>query len=289
MAILINMKPQRPVETVDAASQPIPCGLAKVQRTTAGGPRRPRRVVACPAKPAPNTTGVLRSEDIALWLPPTGRSAYHRRLELDARTSMQQLLAQHAISENMRKTDTGNGNGNGNGTTTPDGIAFDPRLNDLAFSLLADAAPILAHLVDRVEVSADSVLYEKLQGKTLPFIRKLAPRLKEYGLDDALAYLAKAVDEQPFVDFIQHGESTAPAVYDRIELCVGLMLMTMLEIARHAPDRAPGDWPPAEAPGVAVGEPVPGKVEVVRAAPARNAPKRARRVARPAQPPRRKR
>lgn len=283
MAILINMKPQRAVETVDAASQPIPCGLAKVPRTATARARKPRRVVACPAKPAPSTTSVLKSEDIPLWLPPTGRSAYHRRLELDARTSMQQLLAQHEISTNMRRTDAGTG------TQTMPEAGFDPQLNDLAFSLLADAAPILAHLVDRVDVSAESVLYEKLQGKTLPFIRKLAPRLKEYALDDALEYLAKAVDEQPFVDFVQRKQSTAPAVYDHIDLCVGLMLMAMVEIARHAPDRAPGDWPPAEAPGVAVGEPVPGKVDIVRAAPARNAPKRARRVARPAQPPRRKR
>lgn len=284
MAILINMKPQRPVETVDAASQSIPCGLAKVQRTSTARERKPRRVVACPAKPAPTTTSVLKSEDIPLWVPPTGRSAYHRRLELDARTSMQQLLAQHEISAQMRRTD------NGTGSTTPD-VEFDPQLNDLAYSLIADIVTIAGHLMDKVDVTAESYLKEKLMAKTSGYILALAERLRKYGMTGALQALQHAVEPKPFVEFLsaQPAQNTTRAVYDRINLNAGHLLLAMLEIALHAPDVDVDDWPdpgPDAGPGIAPAEPqsVPAAAAIVR-----GSGKRAKRVGRKTASPRRKR
>ena len=291
MAILINMKPQPLPDSAQAATSPTaPCGLAKVVRTPASMTRKARKIHACPPAATQTSTARLTATDIPLWLPPPGRSVYHRRWSLDALTSMQQLLAQQDISTNVLSGAAG---------TPPDAVEFDPHLNDLAYSLIADVVSVAGHLMDKVDVSAASFLWEKLEKKTANSIFALRERLVAHGLDSALAAFDHAVDPAPYKAFLSERppELRSRAVYDQINLSAGFLVLTMLEIALNAQDGPAEDWPDdievIEAyPAAGVPQNAPAAAAAIAAAPpavaTRAAGKRAKRIGAKATP-RRKR
>lgn len=256
------LEQQHPALAVSETNPAAACGVRRIARSHKPQ-RQAVRIHACP--PPPKPPGEAKALIAQVYVPYSGRSVLHKRIhannlaaigrtaELQKQTvelihQSGQLSLQSAILRQQTDAQLAMAEATGDisrqfpGRPAPD---FDPGLNDVKFSLIADIVAVAAHLMDKHEVDADSFLNDKLALNTAPLIDNVHERLQGYKLEEALKTFDSAVEEATFERFVASGMLTAPAVYAEINRRAGFLLRTMVLIA--AADLGPGidpeDWP----------------------------------------------
>ncbi|TXH65120.1 MAG: hypothetical protein E6Q88_14530 [Lysobacteraceae bacterium] len=299
MSFTVQFLQQQPAVATTDVGAPATCGLHRIGRS-ARTPRRAMRIHAC--APPPKTPAAVAPIAISAHVPQPGHSVLHQRIHAGNVAAIGKMLAlqQQAIEQTQQtlilrqQTDAQLKIALAteviakHGSNRPDPGKFEPELNDLKYSIIAEIIAATAHLVDKHDVDADSYLHDKLMHNTLPLIGEVRGLLAEYKLEAALRTFDSAVDTAVFEKFVGNGELTSRAVYDEINRRAGLLLATMLLVAAEdfGDGIDPGDWPAAsyDEDGGIQTTPAPGDMPAQPPSAATATPKAARRAVKKNQP-----
>jgi hypothetical protein len=151
----------------------------------------------------------------------------------------------------------------------PDSCVARGDMSDLAYTVVARLTTLAASLMDRRDVTLDSVLAKLVDRTTRTLVADVTALLAGTPAGNALALLNRAIDVQPFEQWQKAGvPQDDPRVFAELNRRAALLLAAKCEVAGSAIGAA-ADWPPASAPTPAPG--TPGAAPAAPAAPARKA------------------
>ncbi|MBX3625282.1 MAG: hypothetical protein KF892_09745 [Rhizobacter sp.] len=139
-------------------------------------------------------------------------------------------------------------------------------MSDLAYTVIARLTTLAVPLMDRRNVTLDSVLARLGDPTTRTLVADVGRLLAGTPAANALVLLSRAVDLQPFEQWQKAGApQDDPRLFAELNRRAALLLAAKCEVAATASGAAP-DWPP-----VPKAAPTPGTAAATPAAPARKA------------------
>jgi len=132
----------------------------------------------------------------------------------------------------------------------PDTCATREGMSNLAFTIIARLTTLAARLMDRNDVTLDSVIGKLTDGENLRLIADTDSLLSGTQADAAAALLRRAVDVQLFAQMRKDGAAQDdPRLYDELNSRAALLLAAKCLVASTVAGSA-NDWPPPSAPPI---------------------------------------
>lgn len=136
----------------------------------------------------------------------------------------------------------------GNSRPPADSCVAREDMSDLAFTIIARLTTLAARLMDRDDVTLDSVIGKLKAAENLRLIGDIETLLSGTPADAAATLLRRAVDVRPFEQWLQDGASQDdPRLYDELNSRAALLLATKCLVATQV-DGVATDWPPPSVP-----------------------------------------
>ena len=127
---------------------------------------------------------------------------------------------------------------------TPDTCTTREGMSNLAFTIIARLTTLAARLMDRNDVTLDSVISKLSDGENLSLIADTDTLLSRTQADAAAALLRRAVEVQPFAQMLKDGAAQDdPRLYDELNSRAALLLAAKCLVATTV-DGSASDWPP---------------------------------------------
>jgi hypothetical protein len=129
-------------------------------------------------------------------------------------------------------------------------------MSNLAFTIVARLTTLAARLMDRNTVTLDSVIAKLTDAENLRLVGDIDTLLSGTQADAAAALLRRAVDVEPFAQWLKDGASQDdPRLYNELNSRAALLLAAKCLVATTV-DGYATDWPPSQPmPSPAAGTP----------------------------------